>query len=168
MQARRPGTRVSSSERSTVRLGAALLSASMVATLCVTPASTAYATPAAQKPTAQPAGSKDPEAAAIAAAAAADERVEVVDYRSETTQVFAEPDGRLTLGAAAVPQRVHREDGSWDDVDLALRPAAPPTTGLPPPGRGSPRGTRRAPSAPPFRRPPAVPATAPPGRVLCT
>ena len=42
------------------------------------------------------------ERAALAAAAESGERVEVSDYRSETTQVFADPDGNLTLEATAV------------------------------------------------------------------
>jgi hypothetical protein len=84
MQARRPGTRVPSSDRSIARLGAALLSVSVVLTLVASPA---VAFTPAQKPTVRPAEQKDFEAAAIAAAVAADERVEVVDYRSETTQV---------------------------------------------------------------------------------
>lgn len=40
--------------------------------------------------------------------------------RTEYTQVFAEPDGRLTYESAVLPQRVRRSDGSWADVDLSL------------------------------------------------
>jgi hypothetical protein len=61
---------------------------------------------------------------ALAAAAASDERVEVVELRSETTQVFAEPDGRLVAESAAVPQRIRRDDGEWAPVELALEKAA--------------------------------------------
>ncbi|MET0492968.1 MAG: LamG domain-containing protein [Actinoplanes sp.] len=64
------------------------------------------------------------EAEAIAAAVASDSRVEVTGGRSETTQVFAEPDGHLTLEATAVPQRVRRATGEWVPVDLSLREAA--------------------------------------------
>jgi hypothetical protein len=64
------------------------------------------------------------ERAALAAAASSDERVEVTEYRSETTQVFADPDGHLTLESTAVPQRVHTADGQWSPVDLGLRAAS--------------------------------------------
>lgn len=61
------------------------------------------------------------ERAALATAAAVDERVEVTSLRSETTQVFAEPDGNLTAESAAVPQRVRRAGGDWAPVDLSLK-----------------------------------------------
>lgn len=56
-------------------------------------------------------------------AQASNARVEVLDERTEYTQMFAEPDGRLTYEAAVTPQRVHRPDGSWADVDLSLEQA---------------------------------------------
>ena len=40
--------------------------------------------------------------------------------RTEYAQMFAEPTGRFTYESAVTPQRVHRVDGSWDDVDLTL------------------------------------------------
>ncbi|MFI2652644.1 LamG-like jellyroll fold domain-containing protein [Micromonospora fulviviridis] len=50
--------------------------------------------------------------------------VEVLGERSETTQVFVNASGVGRLESAAVPQRVHRADGSWAAIDLALRSVA--------------------------------------------
>ncbi|AGZ46088.1 LamG domain-containing protein [Actinoplanes friuliensis] len=85
------------------------------------PAAAAPATPVFDKP-AKP-KERATEAQAVAAAVATDSRVEVTGARSETTQVFAEPDGHLTLEATAVPQRVRRESGEWAPIDLNLREA---------------------------------------------
>jgi hypothetical protein len=60
------------------------------------------------------------EVAASALAAACGRRVEVGSARSYFTTVFAEPDGRLVLESAVVPQRTRRADGSWTPVDLTL------------------------------------------------
>lgn len=78
----------------------------------------APASPAAAAPGAPAAPTA--EAAAVKRAAATGERVEVVADRTESSQVFAEPDGRLTLEAGTVPEWVRRADGSWRDVDLTL------------------------------------------------
>src|SRR5690349_14959383 len=51
-------------------------------------------------------------------------RVEVPSRRTQTGQLFANPDGTWTAMEAAVPQRVRRADGSWGPVDLTLRRAA--------------------------------------------
>jgi len=40
--------------------------------------------------------------------------------RTERSQFFAEPDGRLTYESAVLPQRVRRASGEWADVDLTL------------------------------------------------
>jgi hypothetical protein len=52
------------------------------------------------------------------------QRVEVLSGRSETAQVFANPDGTSTFTSSAVPVRVHRPDGSWVPVDSTLRARA--------------------------------------------
>lgn len=57
----------------------------------------------------------------MAEAAKSGRRVEVLGKRTTYTQLFAEPSGRLTYEAAAVPQRTRRPDGSWADIDLTLR-----------------------------------------------
>ncbi|MEV6367295.1 hypothetical protein AB0L86_10420 [Micromonospora musae] len=49
------------------------------------------------------------------------QRVEVVSARTEFTQVFAKPSGGFVAESSVVPQRVHRPDGSWAEVDLTLR-----------------------------------------------
>lgn len=47
------------------------------------------------------------------------QRVEVLPLRTETRQVFANPDGSFTSETAALPERVRRGDG-WADVDPTL------------------------------------------------
>lgn len=47
--------------------------------------------------------------------------VEVLAERTETNRVFVEPSGVGRLEAAVVPQRVHRQDGGWADIDTTLR-----------------------------------------------
>ncbi|MBQ1028900.1 LamG-like jellyroll fold domain-containing protein [Glycomyces sp. NPDC047369] len=66
---------------------------------------------------------EDVRAAALLAAEC-DESVEVLGERSETTQVFVDASGVGRLESAVVPQRVHRKDGTWADIDLALRPVS--------------------------------------------
>lgn len=60
------------------------------------------------------------EASAQRLAERTDSRVEVTSQRTEYSQMFAEPTGNFTYESAVVPQRVHRADGSWADVDLTL------------------------------------------------
>jgi hypothetical protein len=64
------------------------------------------------------------EAAALAAAKASGRRVEIAPARTERTQLFAEPSGRLTFESAAVAQRVKRSNGSWANIDPALQRGA--------------------------------------------
>ncbi|MET8151339.1 LamG domain-containing protein [Actinoplanes sp. NPDC049668] len=72
-----------------------------------------------------PAASSAPtEGAAAKAAARSGKRVEALSKRTEFTQVFAEPDGRLVYEASAVPQRVRHADGTWSDIDLTLAKSA--------------------------------------------
>ncbi|NBE82077.1 LamG-like jellyroll fold domain-containing protein [Micromonospora rubida] len=54
------------------------------------------------------------------AARLCDARVEVANLRSETTQVFANPDGTLTEEQALAPVRV-RQGTTWMPVDLTLQ-----------------------------------------------
>lgn len=61
------------------------------------------------------------EASAAAAARACGGRVEASSRRTELARVFANPDGTSTLEIAALPQRVHRADGAWAEIDLNLR-----------------------------------------------
>jgi hypothetical protein len=62
-------------------------------------------------------------AAARRAAAERRERVEVVSARTESTQLFANPDGTMSWEAAAGPVRVRR-GGEWVDVDTTLESVA--------------------------------------------
>ncbi|MEU8694109.1 DNRLRE domain-containing protein [Streptomyces sp. NPDC048665] len=58
--------------------------------------------------------------AARAAAAVQDRRVEVLQLRTETDTVYANPDGTLTREMAAGPIRMIR-DGRWVDVDVDFK-----------------------------------------------
>ncbi|WP_370947043.1 LamG-like jellyroll fold domain-containing protein [Amycolatopsis sp. cg5] len=58
-------------------------------------------------------------AGAAAAARASGKQVEALDQRTETTQVFAEPDGTMKLEQALSPVRVRKGDG-WADIDTKL------------------------------------------------
>ena len=94
--------------------------AAVVAAAAVTaiaPSAAAQAAPAAAQP--GPRTAPD-EASARALATSTGARVEVTSERTEYNQMFAEPTGRFTYESAVVPQRVHRADGSWADVDLGL------------------------------------------------
>ncbi|WP_182903039.1 LamG domain-containing protein [Microbispora sp. H10830] len=97
--------------------------AAVAASLVATPSVAA----AAQAAPAQP-----DERSALAAAATSGTRVEVLDRRTETRQVFANSDGTFTLEESALPVRVRR-DGRWADVDATLVQA--------PGGRITPRAT---------------------------
>jgi hypothetical protein len=96
---------------------------SVAVVLPMTAAVAAPAAPVSAVPKAAPSEAPT-EQAAIVAAVAAGKRVEVAGLRSETTQVFAQPDGHLTAESAAVPQRVQRANGQWAPIDLTLRTAA--------------------------------------------
>ncbi|MCS0605233.1 DNRLRE domain-containing protein [Streptomyces sp. LP11] len=61
--------------------------------------------------------------AALEAAKIQERRVEVMQMRTETETVYANPDGTLTTDVAAGPVRMVR-DGKWVDVDLDLKRAA--------------------------------------------
>ncbi|MFI7388426.1 DNRLRE domain-containing protein [Streptomyces sp. NPDC049813] len=58
--------------------------------------------------------------AALEAAKVQERRVEVLQMRTETDTVYANPDGTLTTVVAAGPVRMVR-DGTWVDVDLGLK-----------------------------------------------
>src|SRR5437762_1265175 len=79
----------------------------------------AYAGPAPAAP------SELPDAASAASAAARfHQRVEISSRRTESSQVYANPDGTLTAEESAVPLRARRADGTWAPIDLALRVGA--------------------------------------------
>ncbi|WP_405633875.1 LamG domain-containing protein [Streptomyces sp. NBC_01174] len=61
-----------------------------------------------------------PESEAAARAADSGEAVEVKESRSETTQVFANPDGTFTQTMNAAPVRARKSDGSWAGIDTSL------------------------------------------------
>lgn len=76
------------------------------------------ATPPGGAGGAEPARDSDAEAARAARGSRA--RVEVLSRRTETRQVFANPDGTFTSETAALPVRVRRGAG-WTPVDTTLR-----------------------------------------------
>lgn len=61
-----------------------------------------------------------PEAKAATAAAESGQRVEVAARRTETSQVFANPDGTFTQDMNAAPVRAQQPDGSWAPIDTDL------------------------------------------------
>lgn len=63
---------------------------------------------------------RDDESSARALAASSGQRVEVLGLRTETTQVFAEASGAMSMSSHARPVRVRRPDGSWVPVDTDL------------------------------------------------
>src|SRR6266508_5115851 len=72
-----------------------------------------------------PAPTEQPDDASAATAAARyRQRVEVVSRRTESGQVFANPDGSFTAEESAVPVRARLANGSWAPVDLTLRVGA--------------------------------------------
>jgi len=60
------------------------------------------------------------ESEAIARAADAGERVVVDSATTESSQVFANPDGTFTQEMNAAPVRARRDDGSWAPLDTTL------------------------------------------------
>ncbi|WP_306210375.1 LamG domain-containing protein [Actinoplanes sp. RD1] len=77
------------------------------------PAAAAAAEPASP-------GTAPDQATALRLARESGDRVEVLPERTEYSQVFAEPSGRLTYESGVVPERVQHADGSWSDVDTTL------------------------------------------------
>ena len=61
---------------------------------------------------------------AMADAQATGQRVEDVSQRTETTKVYANPDGSWTSDTASEPERVQDRDGSWHAIDTTLVPVA--------------------------------------------
>lgn len=57
---------------------------------------------------------------ALAQAKSSGEPVEVTADRTEHSTTHANPDGTFLLTQSSTPQRVHREDGSWGQVDPVL------------------------------------------------
>ena len=86
-------------------------------TAVLTPVGDAQAAPAATSAVVTEAGT---EAAASAAALASGSPVEVLGLRSETGQVFAQPDGTFRLEEYVRPVRV-RQGSSWVAADATLR-----------------------------------------------
>jgi hypothetical protein len=82
------------------------------------PASAAPAKPPAPSKPACPAQRADEASAAIAAKLCG-KRVEVTNQLSETTQVWANPDGTMTAERYLAPVRV-KQGGKWVPVDLTL------------------------------------------------
>ncbi|MFI5937922.1 LamG-like jellyroll fold domain-containing protein [Actinoplanes sp. NPDC051494] len=96
----------------------------LIATMSGVPGRAA-AVPAAPAPatvTPCPPNRPDPVSAAVAAKLCG-QRIEAIDERTETTQVFVNPDGTVTEERALAPVRV-RDGNKWADVDLTLIPAA--------------------------------------------
>lgn len=65
-------------------------------------------------------GSITPETVASEAAAESGQREEVLTRRTETSQLFANPDGTFTQETNAAPVRAKKADGSWSAIDTTL------------------------------------------------
>ncbi|MFD7881909.1 LamG-like jellyroll fold domain-containing protein [Streptomyces bauhiniae] len=65
-----------------------------------------------------------PEAKASVAAAASGERVLVDAATTESSQVFANPDGTFTQEMNAAPVRAQQSDGTWASIDTSLQRGA--------------------------------------------
>ncbi|GAA2932668.1 LamG-like jellyroll fold domain-containing protein [Streptomyces enissocaesilis] len=81
--------------------------------------------PAFAQPLAPAAASADsqpvsPESRAALQAAETGERVEVSAQRTESSQVFANPDGTFTQETNAAPVRARQTDGTWAPIDTTL------------------------------------------------
>ncbi|MEV7447950.1 LamG-like jellyroll fold domain-containing protein [Streptomyces nigra] len=66
------------------------------------------------------AASESPESQASALAAETGERVEVDGATSESSKVFANPDGTFTQETNAAPVRAQKSDGTWASIDTGL------------------------------------------------
>ncbi|MET7486611.1 LamG domain-containing protein [Streptomyces sp. NPDC005538] len=66
------------------------------------------------------AADRTPESEASALAAKTGERVPVDDVTTESTQVFANPDGTFTQEMNAAPVRARQDDGTWAPIDTTL------------------------------------------------
>ena len=104
-----------------------MLASFATALLCV---GIGVAVPLTAAPTSASAATADCSTAVVADAKAAEQlavacgkTVEVLSERSETTQVFVDASGVGRLESSVAPQRVHRQDGSWADIDTTLQPA---------------------------------------------
>jgi len=81
----------------------------------VVPTTAAATTSAATDP-----GQRPDATSAMVAARASGVRVEDLSQRTETTQVFANPDGTWTSDTADAPVRVQDAKGDWHDIDTSL------------------------------------------------
>ncbi|MEU3972208.1 DNRLRE domain-containing protein [Streptomyces bacillaris] len=113
-------------KRHTSRRGQALTACAVLAGLLALevaiPGATVTATAAPGTPAAAPVAGAGATSATLAARLGG-ERVEVLDERTETRTVWANPDGTFTEDRSAGPVRFRNADGSWTDVDIDLAAA---------------------------------------------
>ncbi|WP_436536647.1 RHS repeat-associated core domain-containing protein [Actinoplanes sp. HUAS TT8] len=105
--------------RSRLRLGLVLV---ISVVIVVAQAGVAPPATAAPAPAATPAetAARDDLGAARITARSTGKRVEVLRERTDVTQVFANPNGSLTMTSSARPTRVRRTDGTWAAIDTTL------------------------------------------------
>jgi RHS repeat-associated protein len=84
-------------------------------------AHTVAASAATTKPSA-PVADRPDAVSAMLTAKVQGHRVEDLSQRTETTQVFANPDGSWTSQEAASPVRARDAHGNWADIDATLKP----------------------------------------------
>ncbi|GAA3506593.1 hypothetical protein GCM10019016_137080 [Streptomyces prasinosporus] len=78
------------------------------------------AVPALAAQSAASAADRASEAGASALAAATGERVVIESATTESSRVFANPDGTFTQETNAAPVRAKKHDGSWASIDTTL------------------------------------------------
>jgi hypothetical protein len=112
-----------SASRTRVRVVSVIVSGALVAVAATLGVGTATAAgpPAAASPTG--AAADRSKQGPVQAARAAGHRVEVVEQRSETHEVYANPDGSFTAELHTTPVRVRRGSG-WVAVDTTLKAVA--------------------------------------------
>lgn len=111
---------------SRVRLAFLIISTSVVLCVVGLPVSAESDVASAQVPSAvrEEVKQRPDSAGARASAAELDHRVEDLSQRTETTQVFANPDGTWTAEQASGPVRVQDAGGAWEDIDTRLERVA--------------------------------------------
>ncbi|MGW1765148.1 LamG domain-containing protein [Streptomyces sp. NPDC002073] len=101
----------------------AVIAATVVAAGLPTLSASAWAAGSAgEGPAAQIPATPEDEAAKLAKESGS--RAEVLSRRSESRQVFANPDGTFTMESNAAPVRARQDDGSWEPIDTTLVTAA--------------------------------------------
>lgn len=105
---------------SSVGIVGLLIAGLMIPTAGVSVAASPRAMTAGAVSEADSAKTRDDSVSAMLTAQGTGDRVEDLSQRSETTQVFANPDGTWTSEVATDPVRMRDDEGRWHDIDTTL------------------------------------------------